>query len=195
MNNYSLELQFLHLKPAKLGRTSLIRKSRSNPRSALVLSDKGVDPLVELKIKQVIERQFKGFISLSKKETQFDPALLKEAYETCKQICSERSTTYYLGSFHLLILFYYLIKHLSSGFFVLFFSIFESDGKWFRKFADDWRKKESSLGSLWYVCLPNLTKHTVTKRSRFQIRIKEQNLAEIFRPMIHKLIKHSVTKR
>ncbi|KNA24327.1 hypothetical protein SOVF_016830 isoform A [Spinacia oleracea] len=98
MNNYSLELQFLHLKPAKLGRTSLIRKSRSNPRSALVLSDKGVDPLVELKIKQVIERQFKGFISLSKKETQFDPALLKEAYETCKQICSERSTTYYLGS-------------------------------------------------------------------------------------------------
>ncbi|XP_021728835.1 phytoene synthase 2, chloroplastic-like [Chenopodium quinoa] len=109
MNNFSLELHLLHTKPTavaaapKYGRASLVRKSKvakavldSKPKSSLVLPYKGVDPLVESKILQIIERQFKGFVS--RKETRFDPIVLREAYETCRQICAERSTTYYLGS-------------------------------------------------------------------------------------------------
>ncbi|CAO2837166.1 unnamed protein product [Amaranthus hypochondriacus] len=68
----------------------------NNPKSYQVLSKNGVGNYAELHIQQVIEKQSKGMIP--KENTQFDPFILRKAYETCRQICAERSTTYYLGS-------------------------------------------------------------------------------------------------
>lgn len=116
MNNYSLASQLLHLKAARPtaqlpenGRDSSVHrnsKAAKSPRAellkgkqtnTLVQFDKGIDPLVALHIQQVIEKQSKGLIF--RKQTHFDAITLKDAYETCRQICAERSTTYYLGTF------------------------------------------------------------------------------------------------
>lgn len=115
MYNYSLDLQLLRLKPTgtgagaapSYGRCLSFQKSkfakapradllRSKPISSDVLFDTGIDPVIESKILQVIDRQSKGLIS--RKKSQVDSALLREAYEACRKICAERSTTYYLGS-------------------------------------------------------------------------------------------------
>ncbi|XP_048499810.1 phytoene synthase 2, chloroplastic isoform X2 [Beta vulgaris subsp. vulgaris] len=114
MNNYSLASQLLHLKAARPtaqlpenGRDSSVHrnsKAVKSPRAellkgkqtnTLVQFDKGIDPLVALHIQQVIEKQSKGLIF--RKQTHFDAITLKDAYETCRQICAERSTTYYLA--------------------------------------------------------------------------------------------------
>ncbi|KAL2940732.1 Phytoene synthase chloroplastic [Bienertia sinuspersici] len=69
---------------------------RSKQKSSMVVLNKGVDPFTELQVQQVMERQSKSFIPT--KQTSFHPNLVEQAYESCRKICAQQSTTYYLGS-------------------------------------------------------------------------------------------------
>ncbi|KAL2940726.1 Phytoene synthase 2 chloroplastic [Bienertia sinuspersici] len=74
--------------------TDLLRTKRKSSLVVLVYN-KGVDPFTEIQVQQVMERQSKGLNP--RKQTYFQPKLLEQAYESCRKICADRSTTYYLG--------------------------------------------------------------------------------------------------
>ncbi|XP_021858139.1 phytoene synthase 2, chloroplastic [Spinacia oleracea] len=92
----SLAMQFLYLQTTgtahknglmqklKVNKAPKFELHRRKSTSFLVLSNKG------------IERQSKGVIP--RKQTHLDPTLLTEAYNSCRKICAQNSTSYYLGS-------------------------------------------------------------------------------------------------
>lgn len=56
-------------------------------------------PHSELHINEIVKRQMKrSFAYQSCRKPQFDPAFLDEAYEQCKNLCSEYAKTFYLGT-------------------------------------------------------------------------------------------------
>lgn len=97
-------MQIMNLNPTRLlqvprnkaPKWELLRTNSTTKKSSLLLTNNEVVSIDELQVQQIIEKQSKGLIP--RKETNFDPHLLSLAYETCRQICAVRSTTYYLGS-------------------------------------------------------------------------------------------------
>lgn len=61
-------------------------------------------PHTDLHVREIVKRQTKirfvvdDFDHHSCRKPQFHPAFLEEAYEQCKNICSEYAKTFYLGS-------------------------------------------------------------------------------------------------
>lgn len=100
MSNALNNSSFLLVQKSKVGKapTANILSSKPKRSQQPILSMRsGIDLFAELNIQQVIERQSKVDLILRKK-TNFDPTLLKQAYESCRKICAEHSTSYYLGS-------------------------------------------------------------------------------------------------
>lgn len=56
-------------------------------------------PHSNLHINEIVKRQTnRSFAYQSCRKPQFDPAFLEEAYEQCKNLCSEYAKTFYLGT-------------------------------------------------------------------------------------------------
>ncbi|KMT14342.1 hypothetical protein BVRB_4g071240 [Beta vulgaris subsp. vulgaris] len=99
MLSSSIALHLLPVVPGSSGRSSssAARKSKgtTKPTSSFTVSNKSIDFFNELQVEQVIERQSK---CLNPKKQIYDPALLREAYKSCQNICAQHAKSYYLGS-------------------------------------------------------------------------------------------------
>ncbi|KAJ8437161.1 hypothetical protein Cgig2_016904 [Carnegiea gigantea] len=63
------------------------------------LCKKGVDPVTDFHVQQVIERQLKhrDVIATRRTGSHFDPGFLREAYQRCQRLCAAYAKNFYLG--------------------------------------------------------------------------------------------------